>query len=1060
MSDVVTDVRVAISPDHTGATFDTPSVNDNEGRSIESDDDDDEELGAYHCREYSSDGITGRIVAIYRPGRLANRARDRPATSRKLEVFAEVGERCETAMMLMCARIDDLFMSIPDQKKVPLGVSAGSNHERDTVQRVEETEEHVGQASINWFEKLPVEVVCIVLEMTVALPPEPYADGDDGDGPKVGNPIFYWHTDPTRVTLRLVCRSWNQIILSMARDVHVEIGADESLKTMKASEEARNRRIATTSSSNRGRGNNANQSDRNMNLGSPSIADPTVRRSVRIAATSMSSTSNSPYSSTLNLRASSQSYNDILAEEAVRQYGVYSDRHPRLYQRIMQAQSDKRRAVNQIPIPLQVFYNLRTPAAPSGDVQASPKARESNNPWSCPPNINSLFIYGILPKMSHPQENEVLLPGSSAAGSSAGGGSFHDNPDCPEYHIQEDDHGTALDHWLRAAVPRYLTKFSINCSSDFGLSGLLSLPRSLKSLEINRCSKVTGGVLLYGFRRLENLTMLAMCSDQLFVDESFTAALGTLVHLRRLIYTFPCDPVQPAWRDLFRYCSSCELYHRINASKNYTRQLLMPQLPNHITDFTFAMDEIQFQKIRVDPQDQYRRSLSRTESTRFCLNLWKTDYKGRVENSDRPESSAWCGFDLSPEAARSWWPENLTRLDLSNCTVIGSKFDVPPRLCELVIGYPLQPKELPESEANPALDSWRRQWFPQTLISLEIQGVPYHASCEMQDDPELKVKAWMTYSETLLGMVPHNLKQLTLHCFQVPQVSSLNLMTARCAHSLKEWTLRLLCPQRPRDSGYTPMQLYSPVIFVDEDSSDDDLYDSDGLDSDGEEYYQLMANRLQRRLSRDALRDYAAVAEADIQDTYDETPIRIRNACKRLNRLRTINVDVNFQHYKYCSARWNGDMGLTEPTKPLPGGVVCLDTFEDEDEDEDNILEVKRGQHTKQSQNVNDGLTFGGSANRSKKGKVHTEESSMGNSATVKGKGKTVDRGRTEGPIEDFSTSVISSTGSGACHVHGVHSNSLYNQLQPRVEPKAEVRYWHNSCCGKRCLGWIRVRQD
>lgn len=327
------------------------------------------------------------------------------------------------------------------------------------------------KASINWFEKLPVEVVCIILEMTVALPPEPYADGDDGDGPKIGNPIFYWHTDPTRVTLRLVCRSWNQIILSMARDVHVEIGADESLKTMKASEEARSRRIATTSSSNRGRGNKANQSDRNMNLGSPSIADPTVRRSVRIAATSMSSTSNSPYSSTLNLRTSSQSYNDILAEEAVRQYGVYSDRHPRLYQRIMQAQSDKRRAVNQIPIPLQVFYNLRTPAAPSGDVQASSKARESSNPWSCPPNINSLFIYGTLPKMSHPQENEVLLPGSSAAGSSAGGGSFHDNPDCPEYHIKEDDHGTALDHWLRAAVPRHLTKFSINCSSDFGLSG-------------------------------------------------------------------------------------------------------------------------------------------------------------------------------------------------------------------------------------------------------------------------------------------------------------------------------------------------------------------------------------------------------------------------------------------------------------------------------------------------------------------------------------------------------------------------------------------------------------
>ncbi|KAG0032786.1 hypothetical protein BGZ81_010071 [Podila clonocystis] len=930
--------------------------------------------------------------------------------------------------------------------------------------------------SINWFEKLPVEVVCIILEMTAALPPEPYADGDDGDGPKVGNPIFCWHSDPARVTLRLVCRSWNQIILSMAREVHVEIGADESLKTMKTNEEARNRRMVTASSPSNGRGNRVRQLDRNTNLGSSSIADPTVRRSVRIAATSMSSASSSPYSSTLTSRASSQSYNDILAEEAVRQYGVYSDRHPRLYQRIMQAQSDKRRAVNQTPIPLQVFYNTRTPAAPSGDVQASPKARESNNPWSCPPNINSLYIYGTLPKLSHPQENEVLVPGSSAAGSSAGGGSFHDNAECPEYHIKEDDHGTALDHWLRAAVPRHLTKFSINCSSDFGLSGDQQM---LKRYSLEKCTNsatkghyyngsdssgflsygiVTGGVLLYGFRRLENLTMLAMCSDQLFVDESFTGALGTLVHLRRLIYTFPCDPVQPAWRDLFRYCSSCELYHRINATKNYTRQLLMPQLPNQITDFTFAMDEIQFQKIRVDPQDQYRRSLSRTESTRFCLSLWKTDYKGHVENNDHLESSAWCGFDLTPEAARSWWPENLTRLDLSNCTVVGSRFDVPPRLCDLVIGYPLQPKELPESETTPDLDSWKRQWFPKTLVSLEVQGVPYHASCEMQDDPELKVKAWMAYSETILGMVPHELEQLTVHCFQVPQVSSLNLMTARCAHSLKEWTLRLLCPQRPRDSGHTPMQLYSPVIFVDEDSSDDDLYESDGMDSDGEEYYQLMATRLQRRLSRDALRDYAAVAEADIQDTYDETPIRIRNACKRLNRLRTINVDVNFQHYKYCSARWNGDMSLVEPTKPLLGDVICLDTSEDEN-GEDDVLEVKRGQ-AKQNQNANDEHTFGGWADRSKKGKVHSRESSMEDLAAVNGKGKAVDRGHTEDPIKDFSTSVTSSAGSGACHVHGVHSTLLYNQLQPRVEPKAEVRYWHNSCCGKRCLGWIRVRQD
>ncbi|KAF9360613.1 hypothetical protein BGX34_007667 [Mortierella sp. NVP85] len=83
-------------------------------------DEDDEEQGCFHCREECSSGTTGRIVAVYRPGRPANRARDRPAMSRRLEIFAELGERCETAMMLMCMRLDDLFMSIPAQKKTPL----------------------------------------------------------------------------------------------------------------------------------------------------------------------------------------------------------------------------------------------------------------------------------------------------------------------------------------------------------------------------------------------------------------------------------------------------------------------------------------------------------------------------------------------------------------------------------------------------------------------------------------------------------------------------------------------------------------------------------------------------------------------------------------------------------------------------------------------------------------------------------------------------------------------------------------------------------------------------
>ncbi|KAF9925819.1 hypothetical protein FBU30_004468 [Linnemannia zychae] len=93
-------------------------------------DDDDDEAGFYHCREESSTGFLGRIVAVYKPGRPANRARDRPASSRKLEIFTEVGERCETALMLMCTRLDDLFMSLPVQKREQMFVTsrAGAGH--------------------------------------------------------------------------------------------------------------------------------------------------------------------------------------------------------------------------------------------------------------------------------------------------------------------------------------------------------------------------------------------------------------------------------------------------------------------------------------------------------------------------------------------------------------------------------------------------------------------------------------------------------------------------------------------------------------------------------------------------------------------------------------------------------------------------------------------------------------------------------------------------------------------------------------------------------------------
>ncbi|KAG0235886.1 hypothetical protein BGW42_004532 [Actinomortierella wolfii] len=68
---------------------------ENEDISYESDDDGDDDAGVYHCREESIDGVPGRLVAVYRPARAANRARDLPARSCKLEIYAEIGERIE-----------------------------------------------------------------------------------------------------------------------------------------------------------------------------------------------------------------------------------------------------------------------------------------------------------------------------------------------------------------------------------------------------------------------------------------------------------------------------------------------------------------------------------------------------------------------------------------------------------------------------------------------------------------------------------------------------------------------------------------------------------------------------------------------------------------------------------------------------------------------------------------------------------------------------------------------------------------------------------------------------
>ncbi|KAF9163525.1 hypothetical protein DFQ26_002449 [Actinomortierella ambigua] len=92
----------------------------------DNDTDDDDEVGVYHCREESIEGVPGRLVAVYRPARAANRAQDLAARSCKLEIYAEIGERCETALMFMCSRLDDLFMAIPESKPTTTKTAAAA----------------------------------------------------------------------------------------------------------------------------------------------------------------------------------------------------------------------------------------------------------------------------------------------------------------------------------------------------------------------------------------------------------------------------------------------------------------------------------------------------------------------------------------------------------------------------------------------------------------------------------------------------------------------------------------------------------------------------------------------------------------------------------------------------------------------------------------------------------------------------------------------------------------------------------------------------------------------
>ncbi|KAF9146075.1 hypothetical protein BGX30_004355 [Mortierella sp. GBA39] len=679
--------------------------------------------------------------------------------------------------------------------------------------------------------------------------------------------------------------------------------------------------------------------------------------------------------------------------------------------------------------------------------------------------------------------------------------------------------GTMLDHWLRAAAPEGLVRFSVSSSVDFGLNGLLSLPRTLTTLKISRCPRISGGALHHGFHHLSNLTSLTLCSELLFTDETFLIALKSLSQLTRFIYVYPCDAVQPVWRDLFRYCSSCELYHRRVTTKTYSRTLIMPELPGQIQDFTFEMDEPRFQELRIETFEQNRHGLDRKD-IRYAVTLWKADDPTAVQSP----TTLWCGFDLAQDEVRSWWPANLRRLDLSKSIVTGSTFDVPPQLQELVIAYPLEPNEMTATEDDGSgLSSEEKQWYPESLSTLDIRGVPYHVPCVIHDESDTKIKGWMAYINRMLKMVPRQLEHLTTSSFQVPEADSMAAMKERVQNSLKTWKVRLLCPQRPRQTGYSMLQLYAPYIYVDDESGEDEeeeveediavLSSGDDTDSDSSMDYmesflrrgEIAADRLRRRRQR-AQRQarptmgqtrplgqttshqgsqgvQAAMGSLSAAEKYDVTPVMLRQAVKNMKVLDSLEVYVNYQHYRLCRANWKGNLGLSEPPPVIALPTPNVNNEEEGDGDHVDQGEARPRKKLKSILKRPTGTTSGGPTpagspvDRKGKGRAHDDPKGKGRKADFSSqypkaswvgiggldvvvetgrldKGKGVKRGHDDGDRDlDGQVQSLAVTTS----VIGIGGNV---RRGGRGAAKTSLRYWENSCCGERCLGWGRVHLD
>lgn len=311
----------------------------------------------------------------------------------------------------------------------------------------------------------------------------------------------------------------------------------------------------------------------------------------------------------------------------------------------------------------------------------------------------------------------------------------------------------------------------------------------------------------------------------------------------------------------------------------------------------------------------------------------------------------------------------------------------------------------------------------------------------------------------MVTMVPQQLEEFTINSYQVLEVESMAALGRRVQNSLKRWKVRLLCPQRPKPSGFSPLQLYAPINLEGDTSDSEEMeyslpsdnfeYDSD---TEGEMDIEVESNSSVESFDMETghstseqttnysahlnhgqavLRQYAEYLMAE---QYDVTPVMLRNAAKGMRVLEKLDVEVNYQHYRFCSTFWKGNLGLSEPAATFCATAGSEESSEDwgeaerthdsEDDEEESDMEDRPVS----------------SFRMDRKGKGKAMEST---GLDVKGKGKKVEVEESQEEQGREKTGV-----------------DLMGHQGRAVRLKTEIGYWNNSCCGKSCMGWIRTQQN